>query len=202
MSSLPLTGYYITDKPTIMALTATQRANGYTRATSIGTNAEWYMFIAASTALADGDLVLMPNDNPTTGRWHKYAVNRVNSLPGFTVCTSACTTAAGGSGKAFQFYSPQTEIPLVIVPGFDINIQNVANAICVYRWSQMPNMPRTGQEASPVIQLPNTGGSGVVTITSTYRWISVYARNPANGNHLDGTCFTVAGNVLTLLGYS
>lgn len=200
----PLTGYFIADKTAIKALTPSQRTNGYTRSTSIGTDVEWYMFLAASTATADDDLVLMPDDNPTTGRWHKYAGNRGGGggIPGQIICTSACTTAAGGSGKAFQFYSAQTALPLVIVPSFDISIQNVSDAIRVYRWSQQPNMPRTGQEASAIVQLPKAGGKFTVNITSTYRWISVYARNPANSNYLDGTCFTITGNVISLLGYS
>ncbi|WP_157816422.1 hypothetical protein [Nostoc flagelliforme] len=91
---------------------------------------------------------------------------------------------------------------LVIVPGFDINIQTNNDAIRVYRWSQEPNTPRFGQEATPIIQLPKTGGKFTVNVTSTYRWISVYARNPSQNNNLDGTCFTVTGNVISLLGYS
>ncbi|AUB37530.1 hypothetical protein COO91_03475 [Nostoc flagelliforme CCNUN1] len=197
----PLTGYYIADKASLKALTPSQRTNGYSRATSIGTDSEWYMFLAASTANADDDAVLMPNDNPPTGRWHKYGSNRGGGIPGRIICNSQCGIAAGGSGKAFQFYSAQT-VGLVIVPGFDINIQTNNDAIRVYRWSQEPNTPRFGQEATPIIQLPKTGGKFTVNITSTYRWISVYARNPSQNNNLDGTCFTVTGNVISLLGYS
>ncbi|MFN6538108.1 MAG: hypothetical protein RM021_017420 [Nostoc sp. EkiNYC01] len=198
----PLTGYFIADKAAIKALTPSQRANGYTRATITSNDTEWYGFSAGSTATADDDNVLMPDDNPATGRWHKYGANRGGGFGGKMICTSGCSTAAGGSGKAFQFYSAQSALPLIIVPSFDINIQNVSDAIRVYRWSQEPNMDRTGQEASPIVQLPKTGGKFPVNITSTYRWISVYARNPANNNYLDGTCFTVEGNVVSLLGYS
>ncbi|MFN6474185.1 MAG: hypothetical protein RMY36_031520 [Nostoc sp. SerVER01] len=198
----PLTGYFIADKAAIKALTPSQRANGYTRATITNGDIDWYGFLTASTATADDDNVLMPDDNPSAGRWHKYAANRGGGIPGKIICTSQCTTAAGGSGKAFQFYSAQTALPLIIVPSFDINIQNVSDAIRVYRWSQEPNTGRTGQEANPIIQLPKAGGKFTVNITSTYRWISVYARNPANNNYLDGTCFTIVGNVISLLGYS
>jgi hypothetical protein len=121
---------------------------------------------------------------------------------GIIVCTTNCTVAAGGSGKAFQFYAAQTSLQLIVQPGFGINIQSGSSAIAVYRWSQMPNTSRTGQEATPVAVLPATGGSITVNITSTYKWISVYARNPSNSNYLDGTCFVMNANVVTLLGYS
>ncbi|MFN6475372.1 hypothetical protein [Nostoc sp. DedQUE07] len=197
----PLTGYYIADKASIKALTPSQRSNGYTRATSIETDAEWYMFLAASTAIADDDAVLMPDDNPTMGRWHKYGSNRGGGIPGRIICTSECTYSEGGSGKIFQFYSAQTALPLIIVPGFDISIDNVSDAICVYRWSEEPNTDLAGQEASPIAQLPKTGGKFTVNITSTYRWIAVYARNPTRGGNLDACCFTMTGNVISLLGY-
>ncbi|MEH2067922.1 MAG: hypothetical protein V7K47_07100 [Nostoc sp.] len=198
----PLTGYFIADKEAIKALTPSQRANGYTRSTTVNNDIEWYGFVAASTATPDDDLVLMPNDNPANGRWHKYAGNRGGGIGGKIICTSQCSSAAGGSGKAFQFYSPQAGLQMLILPGFDISILNVSDAIRVYRWSQEPNTNGTGQEANPIIQLPKTGGKFSVNITSTYRWISVYARNPSNNNWLDGTCFTVSGNVISLLGYS
>ncbi|MEH2456965.1 hypothetical protein [Nostoc sp.] len=199
----PLAGYLIDSKTLIKALTPEQRTNGYSRATTIGTNAEWYMFISSSTSAADDDLVLIPNDNPTTGRWHKYASNRGGGgFGGQIICTTGCTVAAGGSGKAFQFYAPHSALELIIEPGFDINIQNVADAIRVYRYSQEPNTSRTGQEATPIATLPKDGGKILVDITSIWRWIVVFTRNPAQGNNFDCACCSRSGNVLTPLGYS
>ncbi len=200
------TGYAIASIAAIKALTSSQRTDGYSRLVKTDANGKpaWYTFISATTATADNDLVLMPDDNPSTGRWLKSggAGSGGAAFGGAVICTSACTTAAGGSGKAFQFYAPQPTLELIIQPSFGISIQNVSDAIRVYRWSQQPNTPRTGQEASPIVQLPSSGGKFTITITSTYRWISVYARNPGNSNFLDGTCFVVSGNVITLLGYS
>jgi hypothetical protein len=203
----PTATYFIASKAAIKALTSDKRTDGYSRAVASATDPDWYMFLSASTANADDDLVLMPDDNPTTGRWHKYAGKRGGtSFGGGIICTDNCTIVGGGSGKAFGFYAAIT-VELIIQPSFDISIQTNNDAIRVYRWSQMPNTARTGQESTPLIQLPGTGGKATVVANSTYRWISVYARNPAktmrNGlNDLDGTCFTVSGNLVTLLGYS
>jgi hypothetical protein len=76
----PLTGYFIASKASIKAIPPNLRSNGYTRATALGTKAEWYMFLAASNVVADDDSVLMPNDNPVTGRWHKYAVPNFDTI--------------------------------------------------------------------------------------------------------------------------
>lgn len=199
------TGYAIANIAAIKALTLSQRTDGYTRqAQSDATgNPAWYTFLASSTASADDDLVLLPLDNPSTGRWHKNGgAGGGASFGGQIICTSQCTAAAGGSGKAFQFYAPQNNLGLIIQPGFNINIQNTSNAIAVYRWSQQPNTSMSGKESTPIAQLPSTGGRFNLAINSTYKWISVFAKNPANSNYLDGTCFVINGNVITLLGYS
>lgn len=199
------TGYAIANISAIKALTSSQRTDGYSRqvqADSTGLPA-WYTFIGASTATSDDDLVLLPNDSPSAGRWLKSGgAGGGASFGGQIICTSGCTTAAGGSGKAFQFYAPQPNLGLIIQPSFGISIQNTSNAIAVYRWSTEPNTGMTGRESSPIIQLPSTGGKFNLTINSTYKWISVFAKNPGNSNYLDGTCFVINGNVITLLGYS
>ncbi|MBN3951932.1 MAG: hypothetical protein HWQ38_37900 [Nostoc sp. NMS7] len=200
------TGYAIADIPAIKALTPLQRTNGYSRqvqADAAGLPA-WYTCISASTATPDDDLVLLPNDNPTTGRWLKCggASGGGAAFGGIMVCTSGCTVASGGSGKALQFYAPQANLELVIEIGFDINIQLVSDAIAIYRWSAAPNTTLSGKESLPIISLPNTGGKFNIIINSTYQWISIFAKNPAKNNLLDGVCFVVNGNVITLLGYS
>jgi hypothetical protein len=199
------TGYAIANISAIKALTPSQRTDGYTRQAQSDPsgNPAWYTFLALSTASPDDDLVLISNDNPSTGRWHKNGgAGGGASFGGQIICTSGCTTAAGGSGKAFQFYAPQTNLGLIIQPSFSISIQNTSNAIAMYRWSQQPNTGMTGKESSPIAQLPSTGGKFNLTINSTYKWISIFAKNPANSNYLDGTCFVINGNVITLLGYS
>lgn len=199
------TGYAIADIPTLKALTSSQRVDGYSRQVNNDANGcpSWYTFINASTATGDDDLVLLPNDNPSTGRWLKNGgASGGASFGGQIICTSGCTTAAGGSGKALQFYAPQANLGLTIQPGFGISIQNVSNAIAIYRWTAAPNTSLTGKESSPIAQLPSTGGKFNLTVDSTHKWISIFARNPANSNYLDGTCFVINGSVITLLGYS
>ncbi|BBD69536.1 hypothetical protein NIES4072_31310 [Nostoc commune NIES-4072] len=199
------TGYAIANIAAIKALAPNQRTDGYTRqAQSDATgNPAWYTFLAASTAKDDNDLVLLPNDNPGNGRWHKNGgAGGGASFGGQIICTSGCTTAGGGSGKAFQFYAPQTNLKLIIQIGFEINIQVDSSAIAVYRWSQEPNTSMTGRESTPIAQLSEGGGNLTITINSTYRWITIFAKNPAKSNYLDGVCFVINGNVITLLGYS
>ena len=70
-------GYAIANIAAIKALTESQRTNGYTRLVLSATGAKpfWYVFINASTDTADNDLILMPDDNPGSGRWFKIASN-------------------------------------------------------------------------------------------------------------------------------
>lgn len=199
------TGYAIADIPTLKTLSSTQRTDGYSRQVKADVSGipAWYTFLNASTATGDNDLVLLPNDNPTTGRWLKCGgAGGGAAFGGIMICTSGCTVAAGGSGKAFQFYAPQANLGLIIQPGFNINIQSGSSAIAIYRWSAAPNTTLSGKESLPIISLPNTGGKFNLLINSTYQWISVFAKNPAKSNLLDGVCFVVNGNVITLLGYS
>ncbi len=198
------TGYAIANIATLKTLTSSQRVDGYSRQVQSDANGlpSWYTFINASTATGDDDLVLLPSDSPSTGRWLKCGGVGGAAFGGLIICTTNCTTSAGGSGKAMQFYAPQTNLGLIIQPSFGISIQSGSNAIAVYRWSATPNTGLTGKEASPIAQLPSTGGKFNLTIDSTYKWISIFAKNPAKSNYLDGVCFVANGNVITLLGYS
>jgi len=120
---------------------------------------------------------------------------------GDIICNLDCPIG----GKCFEFYAPQTNIPLIIQIGFDIVISPGVDAIQMHRWNQQPNEWLDGREW--IGQLPQTGGTVNVTINDTYRWISFFARNPdnfdefSNPNAYDGVCFTVSGNVITLVSF-
>ncbi|MBD2437372.1 hypothetical protein [Nostoc sp. FACHB-110] len=189
-----LVKYAIADIDALKALTSSQRTDGYARL--VKSNPAWYVFIAASTAVADDDLVLEPDDG--IGRWLKAsgAGGGGESFGGIIACTSGCAVG----GKAFTFYAPHSSIELKIEVGFDISITSGANSIQLHRWSEEPNTALTGREF--VAELPHTGGNTSVTIDGTHRWISVFAKNPSNSNYFDGACFTISGNTITLLGFS
>ena len=165
--------------------------------------ASWYNYDSTSSTTENLPSIITPNDN--VGRWFQYSASGSGgggvNFGGQSICTTQCTTAASGSGKAFEFYAAQTAIQLIVVPSFNISILTNSTAIAIYRWSQLPNITMAGRETAPIVTTPNTGGNINLTITSTFRWISVFAKNPANSNFLDGTCFVVNGNVITLLGY-
>ncbi|MDJ0677599.1 MAG: hypothetical protein QNJ36_19820 [Calothrix sp. MO_167.B42] len=199
----PKTGYAIADINAIKAIPPEDRADGYSRLAKSypSTDPAWYTFIEASTANGDDDLVLLPNDNPTTGRWHKSSGAGGGSGGGGSNLTGAivCTTACGRGGKGFSFDAPQT-VEIEAVPGFGISIASGATSIEVHRWDRTPTTSMDGRQF--VAHIPHTGGKATVTIDNTYRWISFFARNPSNGNAYDGVCFINDGNVFTLLGYS
>jgi hypothetical protein len=115
---------------------------------------------------------------------------------GRTLCIDSCAIG----GKVFEFFAPQSGVPLIITPGLDISISSGTDAIQLHRWSQEPNLDLVGREFVGVVS--QTGGTIAATINTTYRWISIFARNPSNGGEYDGVCFTVNGNVLTLVGFS
>ena len=196
------TGYQIANITALQALTSGQRVDGYARfvETDAYGKPSWYMFVAASTATADGDLVVMPSDDPSTGRWLKSGAANNGSIAEFgggNLCASG--QCAIGS-KAFQFYAAQANLQLIVVPGLDISITSGSTSIQLHKWDQQPNTSLNGRTF--VTAIPNTGGNVNVTIDSTYRWISFFAKNPANNGYYDGVCFTVNGNVCTLIGFS
>lgn len=210
----PLTGYSRLDKEVIKAIAPENRSDRYTLAVSSVEpgiiEPEWYMFIAESTAEPDDDQVLMPNDNPEAGRWHKYAGNRGGaSLGGVILCTNECVSTGYGSGKVFQFFAPQQNQEIVIQPRFDIGIAEsislatrLPDAIAVYRWNEEPNVDRFGWDETPVITLPAKGGKFRITVDATWRWITVFARNWDSGGYLDCCCIVIHGNTITLLGFN
>lgn len=193
-----LTGYAIANLTALKALTSSQRTDGYARLVESDTTnkSAWYIYFSSSTATADGDLVVLPDDS--LGRWLK--TNPPNSdFASTVICTTECTTAANGSGKALEFLAPGNH-DLIIVPGFGISITSDSTSIQLHRWSQEPNTELTGRVWAGAVA--HTGGKLSVTIDSTYKWVSVFAKNPANSNLYDGVCFVANGNTLTLLGYS
>lgn len=117
------------------------------------------------------------------------------SFGGETTCSTGCTIG----GKAFTFYASNESLSLSIKVGFDIAITSGSDSIQLHKWSQEPNTNLNGREF--VCSLSATGGSATVTIDSTYRWISIFAQNPANNNFFDGVCFRVDGSILTLVSF-
>ncbi|MEH1808509.1 hypothetical protein [Nostoc sp.] len=198
------TGYAITSISALKALTSSQRADSYARL--VKSVSAWYIFDTSSTATADDDLILMPNDSPSTGRWIKIGgsggggSNNIN-FTGSTICTSSCSS---GEGKAFQFTSPQSGlIQIVVSSAIASSIPVASNAIEISLWSQEPNTDMTGRQF--IAELSEAGGS-VFIATDDYRpWITVQAKNIANyyypGNPHDGVCCIFSGNTVTLLAF-
>ncbi len=159
----------------------------------------WYRYKRSASDAENPPKIVASSDN--VGRWFQFSGGGVGggaAFGGNIICTSSCEVG----GKAFEFLAPQTSLKLIIQVGFDINIQAGSSAIAVYRWSQEPNTSRTGQESTPAATISQAGGEITINITSTFRWISVYAKNPSKSNYLDGTCFTINGDVITLVGYN
>lgn len=117
------------------------------------------------------------------------------TLSGAITCQSGCTAG----GKAFAFYLPYKDINLIIKPGFNINITPGVDSIEIHRWSQEPNTSLNGRQF--LTKMPHTGGDVELDINNTTKWISIFVRNPSNGNRYDGCCFHVSGNTITLLSF-
>lgn len=193
------TGYAIASIAALKALTSSQRADSYARLVkSVG----WYMFDASSTATADDSLVLLPDDNPSTGRWIKIGGSggggggNIN-FTGSIICTSSC---GASQGKAFRFDSPQSGfIQIVVDSAIASGIHASSNAIQISLWSEEPNTDMEGRQF--VAEIPETGGS-VFIATDDYRpWLTVQARNAADSWNHDGVCCTFSGNTVTLLAF-
>lgn len=155
----------------------------------------WYQYKASATTAEDLPKVINPNDS--IGRWFAFAGGDggSTSFAGEIICQDTCTFG----GKVFKFYAPQTSLQLQVKIGFDINITSGSDSIQLHRWNQEPNTDLDGREF--VAEIPNTGGEVTVTINSTYRWISFFAKNPSNSNNFDGVCFVVDGNTVTLVSF-
>jgi|GEM_PF-5953259 len=191
-------GYVVANLAALAALSSTSRLDGSSRKvrTNIGGQTDWYTFCQGDTRTPDGYLIIAPTDNPSDGNWIKD--NYEYSFTGEMVCNSTCSTA--GTGKAFQFYAPYANLPLIIQPGFDISITTGAVAIQLHKWNQAPNDAMIGREF--VAALPSTGGVANVEIDSTNRWISIFAQDPGNSDQYVGACIAIAGNIITLVGFS
>lgn len=115
---------------------------------------------------------------------------------GMMVCFDNCPLG----GKAFEFDSGGVFELEIIVDGVVITMGT--DSIQLHRWSQEPNVFLDGREY--VGELPHTGGTLSVTIDATYRWISIFARNPDNWDTpdaYDGVCFTVVEGKIYLKGF-
>lgn len=187
------TGYAIASIAALKALTSSQRVDSYARLVkSVG----WYMFDASSTATSDDDLVLLPDDNPSAGRWIKIGGSGGTGNINFTgsiICTSSC---GASQGKAFHFDSPQSGfIQIVVDSALAPYIYTSPDAIQISLWTQEPNTSMYGRQF--IAELPKTGGK-VFIATDDYRpWISVQARDPSSSH--DGVCCNFSGNTVTLL---
>lgn len=69
----PSNGYAIATISALKAIANTDRTNGYSRLV-LSINA-WYTFNSASTATGDDNDVVVPADNPASGRWLKTAAS-------------------------------------------------------------------------------------------------------------------------------
>lgn len=195
------TGYSIADIAALKALTSSQRIDGYSRLVKADAsgNPAWYTFIAASTATPDDDTVVLPDDSPGTGRWIKSSGSSSGgaAFGGTNLCNSGCDIGT----KAFEFYAPHTNLELVIEIGFDISITTGSTSIQIHGWSQEPNTSLTGRQF--IVAIAHTGAKITIPVLdSTHRWLSIFAKNPAKSGQYDGVCFTVSGNVITLIGFS
>ncbi|MEH1902522.1 MAG: hypothetical protein V7L04_14155 [Nostoc sp.] len=196
------TGYAIANIAALKALTSSQRIDGYSRLvkSDAKSNPAWYTFISTSTATPDDNLVVLPSDNPSAGRWIKSSGSATGggvAFGGANLCNSGCTIGT----KAFEFYAPQTNLELIIQVGFGISITAGSKSIQIYGWSQQPNTSLNGRQF--IAEIANTGGKIIIpTLDSTHKWLSIFAKNPAKSGQFDGVCFTVTGNVITLIGYS
>lgn len=119
-------------------------------------------------------------------------------VAGFMICTGDC--AIGHGGKAVQFPSESYGTHEFLVVPEGLSISAGANAIQVFRWSQLPNTSLIGRQW--VADLSEQGGKFSVTIDATYQWISVFAQNPSNGGYHDGCCFLWTGKAALLMDYS
>lgn len=70
---VPSTGYAISSITDLKAINAENRADGYSRLvkSSIDGKPAWYTFVATSVEPGDDNLIIVPDDNPASGRFLK-----------------------------------------------------------------------------------------------------------------------------------
>lgn len=140
-------GYTIANIAAVKALTDSQRTNGYARLVLSATGAKqsWYVFISASTATADNDLILMPDDNPSTGRWFKTVAS---ANLGYTAENVANKNQANG----YAGLDGSGLISSALLPSYVDDVLEYAN----------------------LAAFPGTGATGKIYIAldtnKTYRW--------------------------------
>jgi hypothetical protein len=181
----------------LQALTSEQRADKSSRQVEILGKYRWFTYYQLSTATPNNLDVITPNDG--VGRWIANEIGDFN-FGGATICTSGCAIG----GKAFQFYAPQTNLELELQIGFDISVVSGSKSIQIHKWSETPNTNLTGRQFAA--ELPHTGGRVKINIDNTFRWISIFAKNPVKYGvfigAFDGVCFTVTGSIITLISYA
>lgn len=104
---IPSTGYAIPTITALKTIAPTDRTNGYTRLV-LSSNA-WYTFNSASTAAGDDLDVVVPADNPTSGRWLKTRA----SLEG-AIASSEKGVANGVPTLDTNALIPVVQIPLIL----------------------------------------------------------------------------------------
>jgi hypothetical protein len=176
----PTTGYFRT-KAAIKARSSSNRANGYFVSALSGNQLKFYVFVSASTAKADDESVLMPDDNPATGRWHEYGESY--SFMHELICTHDCSV-----GKKIIKLHSGSFVPMIVVPSYDINITTGADSIAIRRWTEEPNLDFIGKESSPIATFSNEGGAAIASADAGHRWFTFEVRNPAKDNVWDTAC--------------
>ena len=110
--------YAIANLTALTALTSPERVDGYSRLVKSDAegNQNWFTFIAGSSAVANSDTILIPNDNPTTGRWFKHT-GVLPVLVAGTVTTLSAGSAATASVSAVPEQPNTYQINLGIPQG-------------------------------------------------------------------------------------
>ena len=206
---IPEVGYSASIKE-ITSISPSDRVDGYCRITR-GISNNWYMFVASSEATPDGINVLIPDDNPDKGRWHKS--NNI-TMPGVTTCgyqDGECNLE--GSGKVFEFFAP-FEGQVIVQPAFDIIIgdfweQELINndevtrdkSIEVFLWEERPYFDINMDKRKFIANLPRVGGVVDIKVDQTHRWLSVFACADGSSDR-DATCFVANNNIINLIDFS
>lgn len=77
-------GYAIPDIAALKAIGANDRVDGYARLVKKDKDGfpAWYMFDASSTIAADDIIAILPNDNPTAGRYLRVGYQKLSDSEG------------------------------------------------------------------------------------------------------------------------
>lgn len=125
---MPQTGYAIADIAALKAIGSGDRVDGYSRLVKQDINQKpaWYTFISANTEPNDENLVILPDDSPSSGRWLKTNVYDPNSSnmvgPGWKIIDTNSNNFYSAnsfekiliqnySGRSLQISLPNTPSP-------------------------------------------------------------------------------------------